>query len=78
MTRLTSTRQRSVSRSVTGVAIVLLVFGSVQLGMAQTRVAADWRSLYEPDVHDGMPYRLMKPIDFDERARYPLIVSLHG
>ncbi len=78
MTRLPSTRQRIRSRFVTGIAVVLLVFGAVQLGMAQTRVAADWRSLYEPDVHDGMPYRLMKPIDFDERGRYPLIVSLHG
>ena len=38
----------------------------------------DWVKLYEPNVYNEMPYRLMKPIDFDPKKRYPIIVSLHG
>ena len=34
--------------------------------------------LYEPSEFEGMPYRLMKPIDFDPEKTYPLILSLHG
>ncbi|MCX7016876.1 MAG: dienelactone hydrolase family protein [Candidatus Sumerlaeota bacterium] len=34
--------------------------------------------LYEAREFQGMPYRLMKPIDFDPSTAYPLIVSLHG
>lgn len=34
--------------------------------------------LYEPSEFKGMPYRLMKPIDFDPETTYPLILSLHG
>ena len=34
--------------------------------------------LYEPSEFNGMPYRLMKPIDFDPDKAYPLILSLHG
>ena len=33
---------------------------------------------YEPDIFKDMPYRLMKPIDFDANQQYPLILSLHG
>jgi len=34
--------------------------------------------LYEPGEYKGVKYRLMKPIDFDPRKTYPLILSLHG
>lgn len=34
--------------------------------------------LYEPSEFNGMPYRLMKPVDFDPEKTYPLILSLHG
>ncbi|MCH1496531.1 MAG: FG-GAP-like repeat-containing protein [Rubripirellula sp.] len=40
--------------------------------------AQQWRELYEPRMFDGMPVRVMKPIDFDPSERYPVIVSLHG
>ena len=48
---------------------------------AQVAAGADsqaWVDLYEPHADDEMPYRLMKPIDFDANNRYPVIVSLHG
>ncbi len=35
-------------------------------------------AMFEPDSFDGMPYRLMKPIDFDPTGSYPLILCLHG
>jgi predicted peptidase len=35
-------------------------------------------ALYEPYTYNEMPYRLMKPIHFDAKKRYPVIVSLHG
>jgi len=37
-----------------------------------------WAKLYEPSVHKELPYRLMKPINFDSSKKYPLIISLHG
>lgn len=36
------------------------------------------KTLYEPQVFDGLPVRIMKPMDFDATKRYPVIVSLHG
>ena len=40
--------------------------------------ANDWKALYEPQVFNGMPCRVMKPINFNSRKKYPVIVSLHG
>ena len=34
--------------------------------------------LYEPQVFDEMPCRVMKPLAFDAGNSYPVIVSLHG
>ena len=34
--------------------------------------------LYEPDIYNDIPYRIMKPINYDPDMSYPLIVSLHG
>ena len=78
MTRPAFVAVRSAYRVFIGLAIILLICVPVRIGAAQNRGAGDWTPLYEPDVHDGMPYRLMKPIDFDGNTRYPLIVSLHG
>ncbi len=33
---------------------------------------------YEPAAFEGMPYRLMPPLEVEPSKRYPLIVSLHG
>jgi len=45
---------------------------------AGKETSRDWIKLYEPNTHNKMPYRLMKPISFDKGKRYPVIVSLHG
>jgi predicted peptidase len=37
-----------------------------------------WDALYEPQVFEGMPYRVMKPLEFNSTKSYPVIVSLHG
>ena len=39
----------------------------------KSRIAA-----YEPHTFEGMPYRLMSPLQLEPGKRYPLIVSLHG
>ena len=36
------------------------------------------KTLYEPQIFDGMPVRVMKPLEFDATQKYPVIVSLHG
>ena len=41
-------------------------------------VSAETLALYVPGEFKGVQYRLMKPIDFDPRKTYPLILSLHG
>jgi len=47
-------------------------------GAAGKGTSSDWIKLYEPNTYNNMPYRLMKPIAFDQSKRYPVIVSLHG
>lgn len=37
-----------------------------------------WNASYEPRVFEGMPFRVMKPLGFDSKKSYPVIVSLHG
>ena len=42
------------------------------------KVSPEMLKLYEPSEFGGLPYRLMKPIDFDATKTYPLVLSLHG
>jgi len=44
---------------------------------AQKRTPA-WVKLHEPHVYNDMNYRLLKPINFNPKKSYPVIVSLHG
>lgn len=37
-----------------------------------------WQSLYQPTEFDGMPIRMMPPIQIEAGKKYPLILSLHG
>jgi predicted peptidase len=46
--------------------------------MKKLSVTEEVFALYEKHELNGMPYRLMKPINFDPAATYPLILSLHG
>ena len=42
------------------------------------KLPAGLLELYESSEYEGMPYRLMKPKDYDASKKYPLILSLHG
>jgi predicted peptidase len=66
--------QKSMSLTVL---LILAFVGSTTMA-AEKKPARDWIALYEPHTHSEMPYRLMKPIQFDADKQYPLIVSLHG
>jgi predicted peptidase len=44
---------------------------------AQQRTPA-WVKLHEAHVYNDMPFRLLKPINFNPKKKYPVIVSLHG
>ena len=61
-----------------GLAVLMIAVCTV--GQTQDALAAseDWVKLYEPQPNDAIPYRLMKPIDFNASKQYPVIVSLHG
>jgi len=59
----------------------VIVYFSVLLMLAGQWAHAqqpDIHSLYEPQVFEGMPCRVMKPLDFNAKRHYPVIVSLHG
>jgi len=58
------------------IVLVLALLGIVQVANGQ--VVKDWVKLYEPRIYNDMPYRIMKPINFDPNKNYPVIVSLHG
>ena len=51
---------------------------SKKLHEEKRNVSNNWIDLYEAHVGYSMPYRLLKPLGFDIRKRYPVIVSLHG
>ncbi len=63
---------------ITSVTLLVLTFACANAPAAEEKPANKWISLYEPHADNEMPYRLMKPINFDAGKRYPLIVSLHG
>jgi len=55
-----------------------IVILNVLLSGCVAGAAERWDALYEPQVFEGMPCRVMKPIGFDSSKKYPVIVSLHG
>jgi predicted peptidase len=55
-----------------------IVFLGLLLAGNAVSAAERWDALYEPQVFEGMPCRVMKPLGFDSKKSYPVIVSLHG
>jgi predicted peptidase len=55
----------------------IVFVGLLSAGYA-ANAAERWDAPYEPQVFEGMPCRVMKPLGFDSRQSYPVIVSLHG
>lgn len=55
-----------------------IVFLGLLLAGFEASAAERWTALYEPQVFEGMPFRVMKPLDFDSEKSYPVILSLHG
>jgi predicted peptidase len=61
--------------------LVILLAASLSISDAQVNQDAaseNWIHHYEPHADEEMPYRLMRPIAFDESKLHPVIVSLHG
>ena len=61
------------NRSLTG-----SLFCCLMLIGLRSNAAERLEELYEPQEFEGMPCRVMKPIEFDADKLYPVIVSLHG
>ena len=51
---------------------------AILLGCSSATAQQKLFDLYEPQVFQGLPVRVMKPIDFDADQKYPVILSLHG
>lgn len=55
---------------------------SLLIGLLLSVVAATgaerWDSVYEPRIFEDLPFRVMKPLGFDAKQSYPVILSLHG
>lgn len=59
-------------------AVFLLSFAVNNNCAAAERKLPAWIQLFEAAVYKEMPYRLLKPLNYDAQKKYPLIVSLHG
>ena len=59
-------------------ALLLVTLSAVVPHAALAQVDREWVNIYEAKVRNGLPYRLMSPVGFDDNQRYPVIVSLHG
>lgn len=57
---------------------ILVFFQLLQAQGQRSSSGAAWMDLYEPQSGAGIPYRLMKPFEYDPDESYPVIVSLHG
>jgi len=58
-----------------GPLLVLVLLGIAAVANGQDK--KEWIKLHEPHVHNEMPYRLLRPLNFDPVQKYPVIVSLH-
>ena len=67
------------------ISLLVLVLSGISQAACQKTVQQEPDSskgsvvkICEPHIYNDMPYRLMKPINFDPETSYPVIVSLHG
>lgn len=58
--------------------LILFFVSGVLLTGGIVNSAERWDAVYEPQVFEGIPCRVMKPMEIDAEKRYPVIVSLHG
>lgn len=57
--------------------LALVLFCNVQYTNGQD--VDEWVvNLHEPHMYNNMPYRIMKPLNFNPDKIYPVIISLHG
>ena len=49
-----------------------------QLPKLKNRLSNNWVDLYKTNSEGPMLYRLLAPINFNSKKKYPVIVSLHG
>ena len=49
-----------------------------QLTELKNRLSNNWVDLYKTNSEGPMLYRLLAPINFNSKKKYPVIVSLHG
>lgn len=57
--------------------MILVLLSIAQIGTGQD--IEDWAlELYEAQNYKNMPFRIMKPFNYDPAESYPLILSLHG
>ena len=51
----------------------ILVLGLQLIGTV-AGAAERWDAVYEPQVFEEMPFRVMKPLGFDAKRSYPVIL----
>ncbi|EDM26029.1 hypothetical protein LNTAR_19567 [Lentisphaera araneosa HTCC2155] len=67
---------------------IIVIFGVCLLSLTLTadkksskkkfKLDPQVEKLYENLSVDSMPYRLLRPLNFDDNKKYPVIISLHG
>lgn len=68
-----------VVRAAAGIALSLFVALSAGHSIGATEVASRYEARsYTDEAGESLPYRLFRPRAYDPRARYPLVVFLHG
>ena len=58
--------------------LILCTLVSGQLSAAKKKIEYPWIKKHEAKVYQKLPYRILKPIDFNTSKKYPVIIYLHG
>tara|TARA_Y100001934_G_scaffold281809_1_gene392898 strand:- start:2695 stop:3528 length:834 start_codon:yes stop_codon:yes gene_type:complete len=54
------------------------ILAGVLVAGLTSQAAERWDRVYQPRIFGEMPFRVMKPLGFDAKKKYPVILSLHG